>query len=102
MRRFSYGGAEGTFKNVTRYDWQSLVERWGAEDSYFNWLAWPNFTDRGKAPQLKKYPLTDLAPATPTPLRNTSMTVTAYPLSHGGVESTAFLIESGPDALLCL
>ena len=70
-------------------------------ETYFNWLAWPNFTDRGKAPQLKKYPLTDLAPATPTPLRNTSMTVTAYPLSHGGVESTAFLIESGPDALLC-
>ena len=29
------------------------------------------------------------------------MQVTAYPLSHGGVESTAFLIESGDDALLC-
>lgn len=29
------------------------------------------------------------------------MQVTAYPLSHGGVESTAFLIESGEDALLC-
>ena len=42
LRRFSYGGAEGTFKNVTRYDWQSLVERWGDQDSYFNWLAYPN------------------------------------------------------------
>jgi 3',5'-cyclic-nucleotide phosphodiesterase len=29
------------------------------------------------------------------------MAVTAFPLSHGGVESTAFLIESGEDALLC-
>jgi 3',5'-cyclic-nucleotide phosphodiesterase len=29
------------------------------------------------------------------------MTVTAFPLSHGGVESTAFLVESGEDALLC-
>ena len=31
----------------------------------------------------------------------TAMQVTAYPLSHGGVKSTAFLIESGEDALLC-
>ena len=30
-------------------------------DTYFNWKAWPNFTDRGKAPQLKKYALSDLA-----------------------------------------
>jgi 3',5'-cyclic-nucleotide phosphodiesterase len=29
------------------------------------------------------------------------MQVTAYPLTHAGVESTAFLIESGDDALLC-
>lgn len=29
------------------------------------------------------------------------MQVTAYPLAHAGVESTAFLIESGEDALLC-
>ena len=25
-------------------------------ETYFNWQAWPNFADRGKAPQLKKYP----------------------------------------------
>ena len=70
-------------------------------DSYFNWQAWPNFTDRGKAPQLKKFALEDLKPGTTGPLVNTGMTVTAYPLSHAGVESTAFLIESGQDALLC-
>jgi len=70
-------------------------------ETYFNWLAWPNFADRGKAPQLKKYALTDLAPKTPTPLPNTAMTVTAYPLSHGGVESTAFLLRSGSDSILC-
>ncbi len=29
------------------------------------------------------------------------MSVTAFPLSHGGVESTAFLIESDGDAVLC-
>jgi 3',5'-cyclic-nucleotide phosphodiesterase len=70
-------------------------------ESYFNWQAWPNFSDRGKAPQLKKYALADLAPATATPIKDTAMSVTGFPLSHGGVESTAFLIESGQDALLC-
>jgi 3',5'-cyclic-nucleotide phosphodiesterase len=29
------------------------------------------------------------------------MTVTAFPLAHGGVESTAFLLESGGDGILC-
>ncbi|MBL8386224.1 MAG: Rieske 2Fe-2S domain-containing protein [Burkholderiales bacterium] len=42
LRRFSYGGAEGSFKNVVRYDWQQYVERWGETDAYFNWLAYPN------------------------------------------------------------
>lgn len=70
-------------------------------DNYFNWQAWPNFTDRGKDPQLKKYTLVDLAPGVATPLRDTKMRVTAFPLSHGGVESTAFLIESDNDAVLC-
>jgi 3',5'-cyclic-nucleotide phosphodiesterase len=70
-------------------------------ETYFNWQAWPNFTDRGKAPQLKKYALQDLKPGVAMPLTDTKMTVTAFPLSHGGVESTAFLLESDGDALLC-
>jgi 3',5'-cyclic-nucleotide phosphodiesterase len=71
------------------------------EQSYFNWDAWPNFGDRGKEPQLKKYALTDLKAGEKTALANTAMGVTAFPLSHSGVESTAFLIESGDDAVLC-
>lgn len=71
-------------------------------ESYFNWQAWPNFTDRGKAPQLRKYALEDLKPGVSTALRETKMSATAFPLSHGGVESTAFLIESDGDAVLCL
>ena len=71
-------------------------------ETYFNWRAWPNFTDRGKAPQLKKYALRDLQPGAAMPLADTAMTVTAHPLSHGGVESTAFVIESGGDLLVCL
>jgi 3',5'-cyclic-nucleotide phosphodiesterase len=69
-------------------------------ESYFNWQAWPNFTDRGKAPQLKKYALTDLVPGTAAPLQGTGMSVAAYPLSHGGIESTAFVIESGGDIVV--
>jgi 3',5'-cyclic-nucleotide phosphodiesterase len=70
-------------------------------ETYFNWRAWPNFSDRGKAPQLKKYAIEELKPGAATPLAGTAMTVTAFPLSHGGMESTAFLVESGGDGILC-
>lgn len=81
------------------YALPSVNER--IERDIFNWEAWPNFGDRGKAPQLKKYQYRDLEPGHKVALEGTSMEVTAFPLSHGGVESTAFLIESGEDALLC-
>ncbi|MFI0846374.1 MBL fold metallo-hydrolase [Mesorhizobium sp. IMUNJ 23232] len=71
------------------------------EETYFNWEAWPNFGNRGKEPQLKKYEYRDLQASDKVELTGTGMSVTAFPLSHGGVESTAFLIESGDDALLC-
>lgn len=70
-------------------------------ETYFNWRAWPNFTDRGKEPQLKKFTIADLAPGTATAIKDTRMTVTAFPLSHGGVESTAFLVESDGEGVLC-
>ena len=34
-------------------------------------------------------------------IADTAMTVTAFPLAHGGTESTAFLLESGGDGILC-
>jgi 3',5'-cyclic-nucleotide phosphodiesterase len=71
------------------------------QDTYFNWQAWPNFAFGGKDPRLKKYALTDLVPREKRPLDNTAMEVTAFPLSHGGTESTAFLIENDDDAILC-
>lgn len=82
--------------------------------NYFNWSAWPNMSDRGKPPRLGKYRLHDLVPGVRQPLVGTSLGVTAWPLAHAGVESTAFLIDSGggrdsgdqagpgTDALLCL
>jgi len=69
-------------------------------DTYFNWVAWPNFTDRGRAPQLKKFPITELQPGVAAPVQDTKMTVTAFSLAHGGIESTAFLVESDGDAIL--
>jgi 3',5'-cyclic-nucleotide phosphodiesterase len=71
-------------------------------DSYFNGTAWANFTDRGKPPRLGKYKLVDLAPGRAQPIAGTAMDVTAYPLAHGGIESTAFMIGDGGDAILCL
>jgi 3',5'-cyclic-nucleotide phosphodiesterase len=81
------------------YGLASVNER--IERTYFNWEAWPNFGDKGRPPILKKYGYRDLAPGRRTELSDTGMMVTAFPLSHGGPESTAFLIESGEDALLC-
>ena len=71
------------------------------EQNYFNWKAWPNMLDRGQQPQLKKYHVEDLKPGEAKELTGTRMTATPFPLNHGGGESTAFLIESGDDAILC-
>jgi len=71
------------------------------EQHYFNWKAWPNMLDRGQPPQLKKYHLENLTPGESKELAGTKMTVTSFPLNHGGAESTAFLIESGDDAIVC-
>jgi 3',5'-cyclic-nucleotide phosphodiesterase len=71
------------------------------EQNYFNWKAWPNMLDRGQQPQLKKYHLEDLKPGDAENLAGTKMAVTPFPLNHGGAESTAFLVESGDDAILC-
>jgi 3',5'-cyclic-nucleotide phosphodiesterase len=69
--------------------------------SYFRPGPWSNFTDRGAEPRLGKYHVVDLVPAAPTPLVDTAMTVTAYPLAHGSLESTAFLVEHAGQGLLC-
>lgn len=42
MCRFSYGGRDTAIENMQRLGWHDLVERWGEEDMYYNWLAYPN------------------------------------------------------------
>lgn len=68
----------------------------------FNWEVWPNMGDRGPTPRLGLYHYQDLEPGKAVSLPQTPLQVQAYPLNHGGVESTAFLLTSGSDALLYL
>jgi len=85
--------------NKPIYALASVNER--IQRNYFNWEAWPNFGMGGKEPPLKKYEMRNLPVGEKTALDGTAMQATAFPLSHSGVESTAFLIDSGNDALLC-
>lgn len=71
------------------------------QDSYFNWNAWPNFGNKGKTPALSKYQYSAIEPLVPTLIKNTSMSVTALPLSHDRKLSTVFLIENDEDFLVC-
>lgn len=70
-------------------------------ETYFNWKAWPNFTTEGPDP-LGKYEMTAMEPGEAMEVAGTAMTATAFALSHGGIESTAFLFEADGDAILCL
>ncbi|GBR04821.1 MBL fold metallo-hydrolase [Acetobacter oeni] len=63
---------------------------------------WINMTDEGTEPRLGMYHDVDLNVGTPVSVPDTTLRVTAWPLSHGGMESTAFLIGSGSDAMLYL
>lgn len=65
-------------------------------DSYFNWQAWANFTNKGLAPRLNQYQLVDLVPRKSQPIADTSLKVSAFSLSHSP-ESTAFVIEKDQD-----
>lgn len=69
---------------------------------YFTWESWANFTDAGETPLLKKYHYEALSPGNSTVIQNTGMSVTAYPLSHSNLTSTAFLIKSSDAYILYL
>jgi 3',5'-cyclic-nucleotide phosphodiesterase len=70
-------------------------------DSYFNWQAWANFTNKGLPPRLNQYQLVDLIPQQRQSITDTSLKVTAFSLSHP-LESTAFIIEKDQDLLVYL
>ncbi|UPG94595.1 3',5'-cyclic-nucleotide phosphodiesterase [Luteibacter aegosomatissinici] len=64
---------------------------------YFNWEAWPNLADRGKAPALGWYHLTDEAPGAWFAVQGTSMSAQLWPLSHDAVVSSMILLRAGGD-----
>ena len=69
---------------------------------YFTWESWANFTDEGEVPLLKKYHYQPLVPDSSIAIKNTAMTVIAYPLSHSNLTSTAFLVKSNGAYILYL
>lgn len=73
------------------------------QQHYFNGETWANFGDEGPGFQIKKYHFQTLDLGQETKIKNTAMTVKAFPLSHvNPFESTAFLIQNGNDAVLYL
>lgn len=73
------------------------------QDHYFNGETWANFGDAGSGYQIKKYHFQTLPFDDEVKISNTTMTVKAFPLSHGNpYESSAFLIHNEDSAVLYL
>lgn len=77
---------------------------------YFNWKAWPNFTDAGNGARLGTYRLQTLRPQQRVTLGLTGLSGVMYPLSHQRYASSMLLVsdsegslayfgDTGPDAL---
>lgn len=72
-------------------------------DHYFTWQSWANFGSDGEPPVLNKYTYRQLRPGTTVPLEGTSLSATAYILSHvNPYESTAFLVGHAAASILYL
>ncbi|OOQ58341.1 3',5'-cyclic-nucleotide phosphodiesterase [Mucilaginibacter pedocola] len=89
---------EDSAKNI--YGLPSTLET--LKKHYFSWESWANFADDGEKPALKKYHYAPLQPGTEVDMANTEMQVTAYPLAHSNLTSTAFLVRSKDNYLLYL
>lgn len=73
------------------------------QDKYFTWESWANFGDEGEKPLLRKYHYAPMTPEQEIAVAGTTLSVTAFPLSHGNpYESTAFLVRCGDAYLLYL
>lgn len=90
------------------YGLASTTERLSAD--YFNWDAWPNLANIGKAPALGRYTLTAEPPGRWFEVAGTSMQAAIYPLWHDSAVSSMILLrhgdayyayfgDTGPDAL---
>lgn len=68
---------------------------------YFTPQSWANFGNEG-AGAINKYTYRTLIPLKEIPIDNTELTVTAFPLSHADLTSTAFLVKSRGNYILYL
>ena len=77
---------------------------------YFNWKAWPNFTDAGNGARLGTYRLQTVRPQQRVTLGLTGLSGVMYPLSHDRYPSSMLLVsdregsfayfgDTGPDAV---
>ena len=89
---------DDTAKNI--YALANCIET--IKTHYFTWDSWANFADEGQTPQLKKYHYQVLTPDSTIAIKNTAMTVKAFPLSHSNLTSTAFLVNSNDAYILYL
>ncbi|PWK79794.1 3',5'-cyclic-nucleotide phosphodiesterase [Mucilaginibacter oryzae] len=89
---------EDSSKNI--YAFNDCIET--IKSRYFTWKSWANFGDQGEAPTLKKYHYKVLEPGAETPIENTKLKVTAFPLAHSNLTSTAFLVNNNDNYLLYL
>lgn len=59
----------------------------------FNNAVWANFSDQGESPRIGKYRFVELSEKCPTRVGDQGVVVTEFPLSHGGMRSSAFLLN---------
>ncbi|SUI48926.1 Low-affinity cAMP phosphodiesterase [Serratia quinivorans] len=60
---------------------------------YFNWKAWPNFTDSGNGSRLGTYRLQTVRPQQRVTLGMTGLSGVMYPLSHDRYPSSMLLVS---------
>ena len=89
---------DDTAKNI--YALASCIKT--IQTDYFTWESWANFADEGESPKIKKYHYEVLTPDSTIDIKNTAMTVRAFPLSHSNLTSTAFLVNSNDACILYL
>lgn len=66
----------------------------------FNWSVWGNFGDRGEIPHLNFQHYQTMALLEWVAIPNTDLHVKVFPLSHGGMASSAFLIRYKTEYIL--
>lgn len=70
------------------------------QTNIFNWSVWGNFGDRGEIPHLNFQHYQTMPLLQWVAIPNTDIKVKAFPLSHGGMASSAFLIRSKTEYVL--